>query len=104
MKKFVKVVAFAMAGLFAFTGCGEKSADTIKIGTIGPLSGAVAVYGVDCKNGIELAVEEINAAGGINGKMISLISDKLSSLSSRYRVSPQPKQCQCQRLSECRRK
>ena len=75
MKKFVKVVAFAMAGLFAFTGCGEKSADTIKIGTIGPLSGAVAVYGVDCKNGIELAVEEINAAGGINGKMISLISE-----------------------------
>lgn len=75
MKKFVKVMALAMAGLFAFTGCGEKSADTIKIGTIGPLSGAVAVYGVDCKNGIELAVEEINAAGGINGKMISLISE-----------------------------
>ncbi len=75
MKKVVEVVALAMAGLLVFTGCGEKSADSIKIGAIGPLSGPVAVYGVDCKNGIELAVEEINAAGGINGKKIEIVSE-----------------------------
>ena len=75
MKKVVKAIAFAMTGLLAFTSCGEKKADTIKIGSIGPLSGAVAVYGVECKNGIELAVEEINAAGGINGKKIELICE-----------------------------
>lgn len=75
MKKVLGTVALAMAGLFAFTGCGEKAAETVKIGAIGPLSGAVAVYGVDCLNGINLAAEEINAAGGINGKKIEIISE-----------------------------
>ena len=75
MKKVFSVVSLALAGLLAFTGCGEKSSETIKIGAIGPLSGAVAVYGVEAKNGIELAVEEINAAGGINGKKVEIISE-----------------------------
>jgi branched-chain amino acid transport system substrate-binding protein len=47
----------------------------IKIGGIFPLSGAVAVYGVECRNGIELAIKEINAAGGVNGKQLQLISE-----------------------------
>ena len=75
MKKVLCAVALAVAGLFAFTGCGEKSGETVKIGAIGPLSGAVAVYGVDCLNGINLAAEEINAAGGINGKKIEIVSE-----------------------------
>lgn len=75
MKKVMGAVAVAMAGLLTFTGCGEKSSDTIKIGTIGPLSGGVAVYGIDCKNGIELAVEEINANGGVNGKKLVMVSE-----------------------------
>ena len=75
MKKVFSVVSLALAGLLTFTGCGEKSSETIKIGAIGPLSGAVAVYGVEAKNGIELAVEEINAAGGINGKKVEIISE-----------------------------
>nr|MCR5291125.1 ABC transporter substrate-binding protein [Treponema sp.] len=37
--------------------------------------GNVAVYGVECKKGIDLAIEEINAAGGINGKQLVLISE-----------------------------
>ncbi len=40
------------------------------IGGIGPISGAAAVYGQSVKNGAELAVKEINAAGGINGSQI----------------------------------
>lgn len=40
---------------------------TIKIGGIGPLTGDAAVYGNAVKYGAELAVKEINAAGGING-------------------------------------
>ena len=40
---------------------------TIKIGSIGPLTGDAAVYGNAVKYGAELAVKEINAAGGING-------------------------------------
>lgn len=47
----------------------------VKIGGVAPLSGPVAVYGVECKNGIDLAVEEINAAGGVNGTKIVFICE-----------------------------
>lgn len=67
--------ALACAAFVALAGCKAKSEDAITIGGIFPLSGPVAVYGVECKNGIELAIEEINAHGGINGKKISLISE-----------------------------
>jgi branched-chain amino acid transport system substrate-binding protein len=68
------VLAFCCAGLSAFAA-GGKEGDTIAIGGIFPLSGPVAVYGVEARNGIELAIEEINAAGGINGKKAVLISE-----------------------------
>ncbi|MCR5171989.1 MAG: ABC transporter substrate-binding protein [Treponema sp.] len=74
MKKFVGALSLAMAGLLVL-GCSGKSEDVIKVGSIGPLSGPVAVYGVECKNGIELAVEEINAAGGVNGKMLKVVAE-----------------------------
>ena len=40
-----------------------------------PFSGSVAVYGTEAKNGVEMAVAEINAAGGINGKQVELIAE-----------------------------
>ena len=61
------------------TGCGggggDKKADTneIKIGANFELTGNVANYGVATYEGLELAIDEINAAGGINGKKIKLI-------------------------------
>ena len=75
MKKAIKVLSVLALVLIMFTGCAKKDADSIKIGGIFPLSGPVAVYGVEAKNGIELAIEEINAAGGINGKSVVLISE-----------------------------
>ncbi len=42
----------------------------IKIGGIGPTTGSAAVYGLAVQNAAQLAVDEINAAGGINGVMI----------------------------------
>ncbi len=54
---------------------GNSSADAIKIGVILPLSGGLAPYGKNCLAGIELRVEQINAAGGINGKKIQLIKE-----------------------------
>ena len=54
---------------------GAKNADTFEIGGIFPLSGQVAVYGIEARNGIELAIAEINAAGGIAGKQVVLISE-----------------------------
>ena len=76
MKK-QNVVFTAIAGLLALSamGCSKAANDTIKIGSVGPLSGGVAVYGTAAKEGEELAVEEINAAGGINGKQIVLIEE-----------------------------
>ena len=59
----------------SFVGCSKTDSDTIKIGGIFPLSGPVAVYGIEAKNGIELAIEEINAAGGVNGKMLELVGE-----------------------------
>ena len=43
---------------------------TFKIGVIGPLTGPAASYGVAVQNGADLAVKEINAAGGVNGIML----------------------------------
>ena len=79
MKNFAKkalVVLFVVmiAGMM-FTGCSKKTSDTIKIGGIFPLSGSVAVYGTECRNGVELAINEINAAGGIDGKMLELVAE-----------------------------
>jgi branched-chain amino acid transport system substrate-binding protein len=55
-------------------GGNKQEGDTIKIGMNMELSGAVAAYGSAEKEGIELAVEQINADGGIDGKKIDLIS------------------------------
>ena len=74
MKKTVLFGMAVLAGLFA-AGCSKSGGNTIKVGSIGPLSGAVAVYGVECKNGIDLAVEEINASGGVNGQMLEIIAE-----------------------------
>ena len=59
MKKFLALVLAAMM-LFS---AASALADGIKIGFIGPLTGAAAVYGNAAKNGAQIAVDEINAAG-----------------------------------------
>ena len=79
MKKIAKKTIFVLFVLFAvgmtFTGCSKEAADTVKIGGIFPLSGNVAVFGTECRNGVEMAISEINAAGGVNGKMLELIAE-----------------------------
>ena len=73
MKKVsIFLVVFLIVSLFVV--CGAASNETIKIGFIGALSGNSADMGEPARKGIVLAVEEINAAGGINGKMIELIA------------------------------
>ena len=71
--KFSKVLFNGMLALAATAAFAAPKA--VKIGGVAPLSGPVAVYGVECKNGIDLAVEEINAAGGINGAKIVFICE-----------------------------
>ena len=60
----------------SFSACGTKVSsknDKFYIGGIGPVTGDAAVYGKSVKNGADLAVKEINAAGGINGTQIEFM-------------------------------
>lgn len=53
-------------------GAADSAGGTLKIGGIGPLTGGAAVYGIAAMNGSQIAVDEINAAGGVNGMMLEL--------------------------------
>ena len=79
MLKKAASVALASALVLSMAACGSNGgssdsgssdATTFKIGGIGPTTGDNAIYGTAVKNGIQLAVEEINEAGGINGYQI----------------------------------
>ncbi|WP_420802059.1 ABC transporter substrate-binding protein [Tumebacillus flagellatus] len=79
-KKFIAVTA-VLTATTALAGCGSKSTgssssngDTIKIGANLELTGAVAAFGTSQLNGIKLAMEEINSAGGVNGKKLEVVS------------------------------
>lgn len=68
-----------VAAALLFTACGGEKVggsqggeDTIKLGAAGPLTGALAIYGVSATNGTKLAIDEINKNGGILGKQIEL--------------------------------
>ncbi len=95
MKKFTKLTALVLSlamtvASFAACGDGNTSASdnsvvastdsngetvaatgaTFKIGGIGPTTGGAAIYGIAVERGAKIAIDEINAAGGINGYMI----------------------------------
>ena len=92
MRKFTKltsVVVSAMLAVSMLAACGDAAstpaanstetsteaktssdAKTFKIGAIGPFTGDAAIYGLAVKNGADIAVKEINEAGGINGYLI----------------------------------
>ncbi len=65
-----------IAVLFAtvwLAGCGDDGDDkTTKVAVVGPVTGQYASFGAQMKNGAELAVEDINAAGGVLGKTLDL--------------------------------
>ena len=86
-----KVLSLLLAGsmVFSLAACGgskdtaadtantdsasassEAGSDTFKIGATGPITGGAAIYGNAVKNGIQIAVDEINEAGGIGGYQI----------------------------------
>lgn len=80
-KSFKKALCLGLSVVLAtsvFAACGKKAdkkeesgKTEFYIGGIGPISGPAAVYGQAVKNAAEIAVEEINAAGGINGYKIN---------------------------------
>ncbi len=72
-----KAIAFALVAFVCIAGAvaGGASEDVYKIGFIGPLTGDNANYGIRCSNAAKLAISEINAAGGIDGKQLELIAE-----------------------------
>ncbi|HWK23112.1 MAG TPA: ABC transporter substrate-binding protein [Ureibacillus sp.] len=87
LKRFASVFLASSLIVGALAGCSSsegtsseggnssssESSDVIKIGANLELSGSVATYGASIADGATLAVEEINAAGGIDGKQIELV-------------------------------
>ncbi|MDD6058276.1 MAG: ABC transporter substrate-binding protein [Clostridiales bacterium] len=75
MKKALSVFMTAVLAAGCLAGCGASGgsaeADTFRIGGIGPTTGGAAIYGTSVMNGAQIAVDEINEAGGINGYQIS---------------------------------
>ena len=75
MSKIMKCLAvFTIAMLFVLPGCFGGGSD-IRIGTILPLTGDLSAYGPGMQEGVELAVKQINNAGGVLGKDIVLVSE-----------------------------
>ncbi|MBQ8392295.1 MAG: ABC transporter substrate-binding protein [Clostridia bacterium] len=82
-KTIIKVLCLVFAVVMVlgcFTACGggeENYAENntkIKIGVSGPLTGGAAMYGIAVKNSAQLAVDEINAKGGVDGVMLELVA------------------------------
>ncbi|MDP4127015.1 MAG: branched-chain amino acid ABC transporter substrate-binding protein [Bacillota bacterium] len=88
-KKYLKKMAATLLVLgLAVTGCGNQAAapsgssssqpeatgDAIKIGLPLPMTGSEATYGKDMENAIKMAVDEVNANGGVNGKKIATVT------------------------------
>lgn len=67
------ITIFCLLTLNILLSCTKHKENTILVGAILPLSGDIAEYGKRCKNGIDIAVEEINSAGGINGIKVSVL-------------------------------
>ncbi len=88
MNKFSRVLALALVIALALTlaaalvacggdsttddGASGEAAVPFKIGVAGPMTGQYATYGASHKAGAELAMEELNAAGGVNGGEVSI--------------------------------
>jgi branched-chain amino acid transport system substrate-binding protein len=75
----IRILAAAMAGIALLAGCSRSgtgaaaAADTIKIGEFASLTGKEAAFGQSSHKGTELAIEELNAGGGLLGKKIEFV-------------------------------
>lgn len=80
-----RTAAISLISIALLTGCTasllqKKTTETqsnepIRIGYLGPITGDAAGFGADTVNGARMAVEETNAGGGVNGRLVSLIAE-----------------------------
>lgn len=83
MKKFLSIALTAALSISLLAGCGKETKTTmaqgvednkIKVGTIGPTSGPIAIVGVPMLHGMQAYFNMINEQGGVNGRKIELIA------------------------------
>ncbi len=72
VKKVIAVLLFACMLVNVLVGCGSKQEDTLKIVMAGPLTGNSAQWGEAMKNGVQLAVDQLNDKGGVLGKKVEV--------------------------------
>ena len=82
MKKAICILLISMMVGSTVMGCSGSGGDTIKIGAVGPLTGDSSNGGTDELEGKEMAVEDFNEAGGVDGKTIELVSEDDASSAS----------------------
>ncbi|NOR51947.1 MAG: high-affinity branched-chain amino acid ABC transporter substrate-binding protein [Gammaproteobacteria bacterium] len=75
MQKRITKLSVALIGMAiaTLTGCSSQETDSIKVAIVGPVTGPVAQYGDMQMIGAKMAVEQINAAGGINGQKLEAV-------------------------------
>lgn len=82
MKKMLSSLVAMLLSVSLLTACGAAGsnapgggeADSVKVGVLAPLTGANAEFGKGFEVAMTMAMEEVNAAGGINGKTLELVS------------------------------
>lgn len=75
MKRLTTAILVLCIILGCFSGCSDKNdGETIKIGSIHPTTGSMAEQGQALVNAQQLAIDEINSSGGINGRKLELLT------------------------------
>jgi len=72
---FLLATAVSLVSLFAFPSCKSGGGDTIKVGEFASLTGKEATFGTSSHEGTLLAIEQVNAAGGVLGKKLELLTE-----------------------------
>lgn len=71
LTRITRISAIALAAALSLGSA--RAAEPIRIGVAEALSGGAAQYGISIRNGFQMATDEINAAGGVNGSKIELV-------------------------------
>ena len=72
MRNLLKIAAAGVAAVL-LAGTAPSWADTLKIGVLVPTTGSEATYGQDMANAVQIAIDEINKAGGVNGNQLAMV-------------------------------
>jgi len=66
------ILTIGVVLLASFSGCAKRSSDIIRIGEYGPMTGTTADFGATTHRGIEMAINQVNASGGVLGRKIEV--------------------------------